>query len=540
MPTFPVRGLGSTGVDTDTHPADIDSVSTFTTAVNVRFANGRASRAPMARTVAALPHEPGHALTIPAGAGTSDQIVSVAADFGSIYRLNGSAFENLTPPGHVGADGDFVTTSCFLGGLSYLNRETHQPLFKIGSADTYAPLPNWPSDTRCKIMRSYKDQLIALGVTRSGELYPTLVKWSDFASFNAPPASWDATSTTNSAGENIVNEMEHDIVDGLTLRESFIIYCTASVWSMDYNGGDFIYTFRKIFDECGVINPNCVVQVGSLHYVFDTNDIYVHDAVAPKSIADGKVKRFIFDAIDYSRSHLCFVTHDARLTEVRFAYPSSDQHVAFPNATTGCNRQAVFNYSTGIWSFYDIPNLTGQCKGAILSGDDWDTKPDATFEDAAGPWLATDGDTARHTLMVGRSDPGMGLSAPRLYGIDILNGGRMSQPVEPEAAKPAFLERVCIDLDATGKNLTQYVNLQAIWPQMSAVRASDTYWQFGASDLVNKEPLWSEEYAFDPEADMKIDINEAGKYLAYRFGCRGTEDFALLGFDCKLVVRGRR
>ena len=541
MSTFPVRRLGSSGIVTDTSPSDIEDVGTFTAGVNVRFANGRVTRAPVARSIAAIPHAPGHLLSIPPGSAGVDQIVSIAADYSTLYRLNGATWENLTPPSHLGSGEIKTITSCFLGGLSYVNRESHAPLYKSNGAATYLSLPNWGAGDRCRVLRAYKDQLIALGVTKGGNYYPTMVKWSDFATFNLPPASWDPTLPTNSAGENVVNEMQHEIVDGLTLRDTFILYCSGSVWQMDYIGGNDLFAFRKLYDEVGVINPNCVVQIGGLHYVFDRNDIYVHDgAGAPKSIADTKVKDFIFSGLDYARANLCFVTHDARLTEIRFSYPSADRLTGFPKATTGCNRQAVFNYSNGTWSFYDVPNVVGACKAAIISGDTWETDQIVTFDQASGQWLTSEGDEDRHILMAGRIDASQGLTASRLYGFDLINGGRLAQPVHPETIRPAFLERVGIDLDENGKNLTQYVNLQAIWPQMIADVPGDIYWQFGASENVNSVPQWSPEVTFDPRTETKIDIREAGKYLGYRMGLRGRGDFVLSGFDVQLIIRGRR
>src|SRR3546814_15319645 len=71
---------------------------------------------------------------------------------------------------------------------------------------------------------AYKDFLIALNVTKGATNYPTMVKWSDLTGFGAVPASWDHTSPSNSAGENIINEMKVEIIDGLSLRDSFIIY----------------------------------------------------------------------------------------------------------------------------------------------------------------------------------------------------------------------------------------------------------------------------------------------------------------------------
>lgn len=457
-----------------------------------------------------------------------------------MYRLNGSSFENLTPAGHIGADGIAVINSCALGGVSYINRETHIPLFKSSGGAAYETIPAWDPSDRCKVLRAYKDQLVALGVTKAGAYYPTMVKWSDFSFYGAPPGSWDTSSTTNSAGENIVNEMQHEIIDGLSLGNTFVLYCAASVWSMDYVGGNDIFAFRKLFDEVGVINPNCVAQVRGLHYVFDRNDIYVHDGVSPRSIADGRVKEFIFGALDFSRSYLCFVQHDAKLTEIRFCYPAGDEFAGFVNPTTGCNRQAVYNYSNDTWTFYDVPNIVGSAKAALVSGASWDTDLVQTFDEAGGLWMSTDGDEDRHCLIAARADPSMGLPTSRIYGFDALTGGRLTQEVAAETLRPAVVVRTGIDLDATGKNLTQYMNMQAIWPQMTMTRPSDCFWQFGGAETSLVDPVWSAPVTFDPATETKIDINEAGKYLGYRFECGGSSDFQLSGFDIQLVVRGRR
>ncbi len=541
MATFPVRRLGAAGIVTDMNPSDIEDPAVFTAGVNVRFRNGKVSRGPVSRTVSTLDFEPGHCLAIPPSSAGYDQVVMVSSAFNKVKRLNGSLLEDLTPAGLSGAGEGMPITSCFLGGVSYINCESDNPISLVPTDSAYVTMPNWPTGYKCKVLRSFKDQLVALGITKNGQLFPTMVKWSDLSGFGAPPGSWDPTSTTNSAGENIVNEMQHAIVDGLALRNSFVIYCTNSVWQMDYIGGDFIFDFTKLFDERGIINPNCAVQVGGQHFVFDRNDIYIHDGVTPTSIADTKTREFIFNALDTSKSHLCFVNHDARLSEIRFCYPSSDDLVGWQNPVNGCNRAAVYNYANGTWTFDDLPNVTSACRSSLIAGKAWDSSADSeTWDSSEGLFLTTEGDQNQHVLFVSRPDTRMGLTASRLYGYDLLNGGLLTSPVEMQTVKPAFVQRTGLDLDALGKNLTQYTHLQAIWPQVAVEKPEDAYWQFGANDLVNIEPTWSNEVKFDPRTEGKIDINEAGKYLAYRFGCRGTGDFQLSGFDVQLVIRGRR
>src|SRR3546814_10374 len=131
-----------------------------------------------------------------------------------------------------------------------------------------------------------------------------MVKWSDLTGFGAVPASWDHTSPSNSAGENIINEMKVEIIDGLSLRDSFIIYAKNEVWTMDYIGGNYLFRWRKIYDKVGILNQNCVVQVDGLHYVFDKDDIYLHDGASKKSIIHGKDKDFVFQSLNYSKAWL--------------------------------------------------------------------------------------------------------------------------------------------------------------------------------------------------------------------------------------------
>ena len=37
---------------------------------------------------------------------------------------------------------------------------------------------------------------------------------------------------------------------------------------MEFVGGQFIFNTRKLFNDAGVINQNCVVEADGRHYVF--------------------------------------------------------------------------------------------------------------------------------------------------------------------------------------------------------------------------------------------------------------------------------
>ena len=107
---------------------------------------------------------------------------------------------------------------------------------------------------------------------------------------------------TNSAGFNDLVQMKTPIVDGATLGSNFLVYSQDQVWMMEFVGGAFIFNFRKLFDDSGVINQNCIQEIEGKHYVFDRDDIYVTDGNTRQSICDGRVRDYIFNGLDNTKS----------------------------------------------------------------------------------------------------------------------------------------------------------------------------------------------------------------------------------------------
>ena len=83
--------------------------------------------------------------------------------------------------------------------------------------------------------------------------------------------------------------MQTAIVDGLQLGTNFVIYSSTEAMLMEFVGGTFIFNFRKLFSDEGIINQNCVVEADGKHYVFGTHDIYMHDGTTKQSICDERV-----------------------------------------------------------------------------------------------------------------------------------------------------------------------------------------------------------------------------------------------------------
>lgn len=543
MANLPVRNLGGAGIISDINVYDLP-LNAISAGVNVRFENGKITRAPLFRRVHQfneVDFSPAHVLAIPAISTGIESIVTVSSDYSSILSLTGSTIADLTPP--VIATGGSITpfTNCFLGGVAYINRSTNVPLSKTAANTTFVSLPNWDPSWRCRVLRGYKDTLVALNVTKGSDVFPSMVKWSDFTGFGSPPLDWDAGSTTNSAGENILNGMRGEILDGAELRDSFMIYGETEVWAMTLIGGPLVYDFRKRFNDRGVINANCIVEVDGMHFVFDRNDIYVHDGASPRSIIHGQNKDFVFSSLNKSLAHLCFSSHDPKLNEIHFCYVSEDALTGFRGATIGCNRAAVFNYRRQTWSFYDLPNVTSATSASVATGLTYEESDPETYMEMGGTYLGDADEAEKHTIFVSVKDPALSLTGSRIYGFTPASGGRLNRPIELEAVKDAFVERIGIDLDENGASMTSYKSLLAFYPQLGLNEPSDVAsFQFGAADVIGTSPVWDEVRPFDPSLSNKIDVRVAGRYLGYRLYFRGSSDFSFSGFDARLTLRGKR
>jgi hypothetical protein len=539
-----LRQLGSVGIVSDVHPYDLPTPA-LSGGVNIRFDHGKISRAPVPRRVYQFAgpqaaHQPAYMFSIPPIASGASQLITVANDFDKIYTVVGSTVTDVTHTTAAANDTGEPFSSCFLGNVAYLNRRSFAPLSFSQADSVFQPLAHWDASWRAGVMRSYKSFLVALNVIKGATEFPAMVKWSDATLYNSVPGSWDAGDPTTLAGENTLTDMRGPIIDGLSLRDSFIIYGDNEVWEMNHVGGTFIFDFRKRFDDVGILNTNCAVEVDGQHYVFDAFDLYTHDGTSKQSIAHDRVKDFVFGGLIKDLRHLAFVTHNPKLNEVLFCYPASDRFTSYV-PLTGCNRAAVFNYRNNTWSYYDLPNVTAATLATLTTGETWTSLGAIAWSDIGGAWRSPDDGEDRHVFMTGVSSTAAGLTANRIYGLDLIDGGRLSKPVELEALKPAQGERIGIDLDENSTPIRAYKVLLTVFPQLSlSSDGTALQFAFGANDVAGQDPAWDAFQPFDPATMDKLDTRVAGRYLGWRFLLTGPGDFGFSGMDAEVSVRGTR
>jgi len=472
--------------------------------------------------------------------GTFDTVVVVSDNFNIYNYANGNVTLDYSP----GASNQSIPiTSTSLANVTYLNRSDLAPHYKTKAMSNFASLANWPSGFRCNSLRSFGDFLIALNTTEGGANFPQRVRFSNIALANNAPNSWDETDTTKSAGFNDLAQMVTPIIDGETLGSNFIVYSTDQVWQMEFVGGTFIFNFRKLFQDRGIINQNCAVEVSGKHYVFDADDIYVHDGLSDQSIVDGRIRDYIYSGIDTGSLERCFVQYDPVRQDIYFCYKSSDDMAEFTNGS-GCNRAAVYNPQTNTWSFMDLPNIFA---GTVSNVDTVATyatvASNLTYATAGGSFVSQIGGLDRHVLMLSNTSTSDGLTSHNIFALDgIDENTSLSNTINSAANKPIKLERVGIDLDQEAQlPLAGYKNVKKMVPQFSTVAIDKTFnVSLGAADLPNEVPAYETAVTLNTSVDHKVDSRAAGRYLSYKVETPTNKDFVVSGFDFDVVATGGR
>ena len=534
---LPVRDVGSIGVVTDIRPASLP-INAFTKAKNVRFDEGKVGRSPVFRKIKdSLSFSPRFTYGVPSNSSGSFASIVIVSD---TYDIK--AYSNGSVVSRIGTLSTTSTkqnpfTGTNLADIAYLNRVDAVPVYMANGGTSFATLPNWDTNWRTVSIRAYGDFLIALNTTETGTSYPSRIRYSNLALANSVPDSWDASDATKSAGFNDLVQMKTAIVDGLTLGTNFIVYSKDQVWLMEFVGGTFIHNFRKLFSDCGVINQNCIAEVEGAHYVFDHDDIYIHDTHTRQSIVDERVKSYIFGGLNTAKTNRCFVHHNPDLDEVMFCYVSGDDMAEYTNGDR-CNRAAVFNYKSQTWSFMDLPNVSSATVGTISSTATYASS--TSSYDIGGSYYTQEAGYDSHSLFVGQSSSSDGITTDKLYGLDLSDSGKLSFPLDAQANKNPYLERTGIDLDEMSP-LSGYKVISKIVPQVDTQNSNKEFnFTFGSSDLIGDTPVYGSSITFNGATDYKIDTRASGRYLSYKMSVADTKDFSFLGFDLDVLTTGRR
>jgi hypothetical protein len=513
MPILTVGNVGG-GVNKDQSVHELPP-SIWTDALNIRFRNNSVTPVLGELQVMGTPQVvPYHVLPVLV-AGVQHWLYAGA---NKIYDVTGTTHTNITRQ-TAGVDVNYNAsrngwTSTVLGGIPILNNPNDAPQQWLLTGKATA-LTNFPANTTCAVMRAFKGYLIALDVTKTATRYPYLVKWSTRADPGSVPASWDHTDATRDAGEFDLAEGYDYIIDGLALRDGFMIYKRSSVWRIEEIGGVFVFKSSKVLGTSGALNRNCIAEIDGQHFVLTNEDVVIHDGFQSQSILDEVARRELFEDIDPTYSDRAFVFKNPAYSEMLVCYPQIGQQL--------CTRALVWNWKTKAVSFRDIDDLNHAAAGPVsvsTSGATWATIV-GTWANITRRW-ASAGTTLDTTRVLMASDNTKLLVADETL---TFNGTAISSYVERRGLNLGDTQRRKLVTDVT--------------PRISGVAGQTVLIYIGGSDEPYGDPTYQTALTYTIGTTVTVHGFAESRYPAIKFASGTSSSWKLDSFDIEYRFTGR-
>jgi len=379
----------------------------------------------------------------------------------------------------------------------------------------FLELRNWPSGNKCKVIRSFRTFLIGLNWVRTDN-EPRLVKWSTEASYGQPPFTWSATDATLDAGEYQLADTPGDIIDGLPLGDSFLIYKNDSIYIMNYIGTPYIFSFKLLSPTIGCLSKNAIKEFEGGHFFIGNSDFYICNGQQVSPLLPERLRRTVFDELNGDNYEKCFVAADYVRNEMIAAYPAG--------SSTVVDRAILWNWKTDTFSLRDLPDTSYVNAGIIeiTAGATWNAAT-ATWDTGSGAWGATNYDNVAENLVFAD------VTNTKIYRD---NKGNTKDGTD----MTSYIERTGYDLNDPAS--VKFVS--AVYPQLEVSGSNSVNVYIGHQMSTEEGVTWEGPVLFNPNTQSKVSCRITGKYFGVKFESTGDFDWKLHGLAFEVRPRGTR
>jgi hypothetical protein len=519
--------LGKVGVISDL-PGHTLPPEAWTDALNVRF-NQESINSRLGHRLVYNPNPVPPAFILPVQ--TATEFFWLYTSLTKAYCISGQTHTDITRT----SGGDYTASSyydwngCVFSGIPIVNNGADDPQYWNNAApvNPLAVLPDWPANTKAKIIRAYKNFLFALNVTEASVRYPHRVRWSDAAGPGSLPTSWDYTDPTVLTGARELTDPEAgEILDGYQLQDAFIVYKQNSIWIFRLTAGDEIFSSFQYSNMSGLLAPKCFAAgpKGTSHIIVSPDDILLFNLGSLESIVDRRIRKQLFDEIDPASVNKCFAYSDNKRSEFHFCYA--------PKGSDNVSKSLMWNWKDNTFTFDDF---RGECAalGPVelsISETQWNSdEADVSWADYEDTWSGGNAFNSREVLVGDFINTKMYLmnSGSQLEGADI----------------PSYLERIGLPFVGRARDGSPKADLYSmkcvnrVWPKITG---SIVNIRIGVQADLSAPIEWTAPIPFVPGTDTYIEPDSpvTGKLIAFRIECDGDGDFQCDGIDYDFEIVG--
>lgn len=516
-----IDNIGRKGWNPDLDPIQLDAGHT-TDAEWVRFSEGRVQ--PMGGVLELLQDESVYKFSMDVGYSTG---YSIVASSDAVKVFDGASLSDISNPRANAYDS--ITDSkywsgCMLGRIPVLCNP-YGVMEYWNPQTTSTEMEDLPFDSmnswfdmgyNAELIRSHKQFLFALKLQEGSDEFPDGVRWSHPADIGFIPPTWDETDPTNRAGKTTLGGQGGAIIDGLSLRDSFVVYRENGITIFDYIGGNNVWNVRNITTTFRLVNKSCVVEVDGCHFALGNNDICKFDGTNVLPLATDRVKKFLRKSINSNAIDACFVKVNRNKNEIWFCIPTGSNPY--------CDMALVYNWFDDTWQKLQLVACTTLFSIEYSpSNATWEDFGTQTWAQLASTWNQI--------------------------------GGTFNSPI-PDNLVGCFLSCVenntvfgAIDLDGYTPLGAQIERTGILIGEIKSVKSIVNLYPIGSgqfeirfcTQLKHNDPVsWTPWQLYDCDVSRQIDIVLTGTYFGYSVRSYAGSIWSLLRIDIDYTDDGER
>lgn len=234
-----------------------------------------------------------------------------------------------------------------------------------------------------------------------------LIRWSTDQSY----LNWDEADTAENAGSLRLSNGSF-IMTAEQTRQEVLVWTDSALYSLQYQGGTYIFTATLISSGIDIIGPNSVATAVNTSFWMGSDNFYYYDGSVNRMPCT--VREKVFLDFNFEQRYKVYAGINSANNEVTWFYPSAN--------SSENNRYVTYNYAEKAWYYGEMPRTTWIDRGF-----------------GANP-LATSSDHYTYYQEVGSDDGSTNPPSPIVAYIQ-------SSPVEIEDGdKIAFVSRIIPDI----------------------------------------------------------------------------------------------
>jgi hypothetical protein len=179
---------------------------------------------------------------------------------------------------------------------------------------------------------------------------PMFIRWSDQESVTM----WTPSVTNQAGGQRLSHGSK--IVAAVQNRQEIVVFTDSSVYSMQYAGPPYVWSFQLVGDAISIASMNAAVLASGVTYWMGNDKFYRYDGRVQTLRCD--LRQYIYGDINLSQSAQFFSGTNEGFNEVWWFYCSSN--------STAINRYVVYNYLEDVW-YYGTMNRSAWIDSGLLS-----------------------------------------------------------------------------------------------------------------------------------------------------------------------------